>query len=411
MLIITEIACVILEVIILYIFFKNAYNSPNKSKIITGISWLLFALILTMLSLTDDAEFIRLLFTFVSVALISSFIYNQKLLKSIITSVIFILFIAISDVFTTILLLNIGLSVLETNTMSHIVYLVFGHIIMLAVFFLLIALFPFSRTNYNPAIIIPIIPSLAVSLMLMLAITNDYIIKGKDIPGYYLLITIGLLYINVIFLLYAKALHEYANKRKEAELSNQHYEMQIKYYEQMHTHQEEVRALWHDMNKYINALHIDANTSSSELISHFNSITPIVDTNNSTINIILSDYVRMIKAIPADINLDIQIPDILSITTADLYIIIGNSIDNAISACQEPSLINPTIYLKLKYINNMLYYELTNPYSASEKTYDKPHLHGYGLKNIKKCVDKYQGTMLVNKDNNLFTLSIHLNLS
>ena len=36
--------------------------------------------------------------------------------------------------------------------------------------------------------------------------------------------------------------------------------------------------------------------------------------------------------------------------------------------------------------------------------------HGFGLQNVKRCVEKYNGDMLIEKDDRLFKLSLHLNI-
>lgn len=57
----------------------------------------------------------------------------------------------------------------------------------------------------------------------------------------------------------------------------------------------------------------------------------------------------------------------------------------------------------------MLYYHLENPYSPDYPKKSKGKNHGYGLKNIQKCVDTYHGHLSTTQESNIFTLSLRLN--
>ena len=58
---------------------------------------------------------------------------------------------------------------------------------------------------------------------------------------------------------------------------------------------------------------------------------------------------------------------------------------------------------------DMLYYHLENPYAPDCPKKSKGKNHGYGMKNIQKCVDKYQGHLSTAQENQILTLSFRLN--
>lgn len=83
-------------------------------------------------------------------------------------------------------------------------------------------------------------------------------------------------------------------------------------------------------------------------------------------------------------------------TKQDLNIIIGNTFDNAIEECA--TLVNrnpdtePEIKVSLIQMNDMLFFEITNP--CAQVSHKKPgSIHGYGLQNARRCVEKYNGSM------------------
>lgn len=78
------------------------------------------------------------------------------------------------------------------------------------------------------------------------------------------------------------------------------------------------------------------------------SISQVVDVNNRVVSVILNEYVQSARAFHIELELDVQIPEVLFVTAADLYVLIGNTMDNAIEACQSVPEEDRKITLKLK---------------------------------------------------------------
>lgn len=75
-----------------------------------------------------------------------------------------------------------------------------------------------------------------------------------------------------------------------------------------------------------------------------------------------------------------------------------------------------SLSLKLIYNRDRLIVRVSNPY-MTEIRYENgeiitskndSHHYGYGLKNVEKIVEKYDGYMEINHDNNVFTVDILL---
>ena len=97
----------------------------------------------------------------------------------------------------------------------------------------------------------------------------------------------------------------------------------------------------------------------------------------------------------------------LCISPVDLYVIIGNTVDNAVEACAQLPETERKIHIILRQANHMLFYEISNPFDSSG--YKKPgQIHGYGLKNVEKCVKNNHGNMEILRENMSFTVSIRL---
>ena len=101
---------------------------------------------------------------------------------------------------------------------------------------------------------------LIVSLLLF-----QYTAHGIEIPYAYLFVVLGLFLIDILFLSFIHYIQEKDEQLKLQELSFHHYEMQQNYYNQLHKQQESVRALWHDLNKYLKAANINQSESLKQL--------------------------------------------------------------------------------------------------------------------------------------------------
>lgn len=107
--------------------------------------------------------------------------------------------------------------------------------------------------------------------------------------------------------------------------------------------------------------------------------------------------------------MDVQVPEVLFVTAADLYVLIGNTRDNSIEACQILSVEQRSISIKLKTHNNILFFEMSNPYTDAHLHRIRNNYHGYGLKNVARCVEKYNGKMEVTNNAGIFQITAYMN--
>lgn len=248
----------------------------------------------------------------------------------------------------------------------------------------------------------------------------------------YFIVMLGLLYSNLLVLYYTDQLYVQTARRQNLEIAAHHFAMQQEYYDQLCKRQEETRALWHDMKKYIRAIQAEQETkvgcnendsgenmpeSSRSAVNEsllaleeaLESVTPVVDMGNHVINVILNEYVQAAGNIGAAVKMDVQVPDRLFVTAADLYILIGNTFDNALDACAALPEGKRTISLMLRCRNRVLYYEISNPYPDNYLGQHKGHFHGFGLKNVRQCVKRYHGSVDISTEGNIFCFMAHLN--
>lgn len=122
---------------------------------------------------------------------------------------------------------------------------------------------------------------------------------------------------------------------------------------------------------------------------------------------------------------DLIFSEKINIQPADLCIILGNALDNAIEACEklEERAGQGKCFIRLNsfYRHNMLLLTIENSYSGElsvgqdslfpATTKLDSETHGIGMHNIKEAAERYQGGVSWKEEGNVFTLTVMLNLA
>lgn len=189
------------------------------------------------------------------------------------------------------------------------------------------------------------------------------------------------------------------------------YIQQEEYYQQLLEKQAETRALWHDLNKYLRAAQAEAGPAEAlaQLQQMLDSATEMVDVGNTVLNVILNEYLQAAKAAGIELRMRVNITRELTVSAADLYIIIGNTMDNAIAACKALPTDQRHMTLLLRTHHDVLFYQLTNPCPHVPTRQSLDPMHGHGLRNVRRCVERYGGALETRIDQGFFVVSAHMN--
>ena len=130
-----------------------------------------------------------------------------------------------------------------------------------------------------------------------------------------------------------------------------------------------------------------------------------VDSGNHVVDSILNLQLSEADAVQAEIHTEITLPEDLPIVAFVINIILGNLLDNAITAlkhCEQRRL-----FVKLNYAAGSLFISVRNTYhnnGLSDKK-DTDDEHGIGLKSVKSVLDRYNGDMEIRKEDGVFSVS------
>lgn len=407
-----EIACVIAEMWIIHIFLGSLYNKRNESVLQMLGAYGIFGAVVTVFSLLPDMAFARLAVAFLGVWAISMLLFDAKILQGVLSGVGFCAIVAVNDVVSAVAFQACGVnaSALMDNHSYRVLFLVAGNIFLFGIIVIICLINRKSQSRMSIKILLPVLPCWIISILLCFVFTWQCIVMEYEWHPLFLAVLIGLLYTNIIMIYFTNKTSEQAQLKKDLEIAEHHYAMQQEYYDQLRVQQEETRALWHDISKYLRASQIDKSDDVlTEVQQMLDSISQVVDVNNRIVSVILNEYFQIAKDADISIELDVLVPTELFVTAADLYILLGNTLDNAIEACSELPKEQRHITLKLKKHNSMLYYEITNPYDKKHIHRARGNYHGFGLKNVAKCVEKYRGKLDVSTSNGVFCVIAHMN--
>lgn len=329
-------------------------------------------------------------------------------------------FFVLGSVVEILAMLLIGVRLPDTDLLmqagaARVIYVVFSNLIQIP---LLILVSHFFNREESDLRIVWLLPLISIQLA---SISVCYVVQchaaDKDFPDYMVFFMAVLLFANIMIVFYVEALRKNEKEKYLVELTEQHYHLQIEYYQQLLEKQQETKALWHDIKKYTAAMQAVAAQNDSEQLRQiaqaaedaYERVKDISAVGNPVVDALLNQYLRSAKENQIQVLLDITIPEVLAISTLLLSVVIGNTFDNAIEACRLIAPEKRVIHLQLRKQNRILFYSIENPYIDAVTQLRVGKHHGYGLKNVERAVNQNNGNFQVEKSKGLFVIQIRLN--
>lgn len=204
-------------------------------------------------------------------------------------------------------------------------------------------------------------------------------------------------------------------------------EMDSKSYQIMKEKYDELKIMAHDFDKYCNSIEGLLNKEQGEALRMTQTIKSknkefllVEYTNNTALNILLSQKMKECNDENIDFQLYVKDIDLSFIAEIDVVSIFANLIDNAIESCQISE--NKKIFLSINIMNDSYIVIRIDNSADKEPTvinnrlstlkHDKEN-HGIGFLSIQKSLEKYNGSLRwsYNKDSRIFTTTIMINIS
>lgn len=209
------------------------------------------------------------------------------------------------------------------------------------------------------------------------------------------------------------------------ELIQNQVKRQLKFYERLESMNKETRAIKHDMKNHMIVVRRLAEKGELGGLQQYltniehtaEKLDNILHTGNSIVDAIINEKLEVAhkKHIPLEVK--IQLPKELSIEPIDICVIMANSIDNAIEACskfEEEDM--RQIEIKSSCDKGYFIYSISNTTKEPVKIVNKQMAtskkdslnHGYGIINMRKSVERYDGKLSMDYKENCFYLYIEI---
>ncbi len=424
-----EISANLFEGIILISFFNTFLRRRCQNK---AIYWILpfvqasFTYIINQTSLETIPSV--LLFVSFAIAIAWAFYKGTMLQRVLFTIAFFVVWLA--SEFALLALLNLVFPDFFVHLMQpSIERLTSIMVCKLGLFIFLKIVQQFAPSGENRLPLRRILPLFSLPVVSLL-IVFDMQIYWQDQTNSSLFVltavsTLALLFTNLV------VFDQYCQMQREAEINKQYQLLQqhlMSEKEQIHLldeQQQEVRRLAHDVKNsllpVVNALNQEdpaaAKSLLGQILDGFAQSPSRIETGFSLIDAILSQKQKQSQDRQIRLNVVHHLHDIQRISDIDLSVILGNALDNAIEATAQTEDINRrVISLSLQSEKGLLSIKLKNPISGQLITRNGQYLstksdhknHGLGLSSIRILVEKYQGLMQIDTEENTFSLTILL---
>ena len=399
----------------MYNFMTAFFDEVRTPKPVLILSYIMYPVILCTTYLAIDIPLVNL-----SSGLIAVFIltlnYKSSMKKRLVIDIFVTMLFVLIDSIIAVSLGYTGVSPVEQGSYSYPV----GYVaIALVVFITSLISKKFKKKNSQENVsAVEWIASIAIPItsMYIIIIFLQYIStisKAKTVAGIAVILFINAL----VFMLYDRL-----SESNKAKLDSAIFEQERKfYYEQcqyMQQNEENIRSFRHDMKNHL--FTVAENIRTGEYKQAESYIKSMVNdklynekiysnTGNIAIDSVLNYKLNEASGKNIRINADIKVPSDIVVDPTDITSIVGNLLDNAINAVLKIAEQDREIIVNLSYNKGRLFINVKNKFNGIVKmsngrlvTDKDSSEHGYGLKNVERTLEKYNGYIEYQHNNGIF---------
>ena len=268
---------------------------------------------------------------------------------------------------------------------------------------------PTSKRNWLYQFIVPI-------LSIIFAFTVSAIQGQVFGPDYLSVISLlSLIVLSFSSLYFTLHLSQQQHAYYQNKLDKEQLQFQLRETQQSQEEYQRLQSLRHDLkNKHLTLLAL-LEENPDEAREYLHSLTDSISgkqtfySKNPTINFLLNQKLHDVED-EIELEIDCFVPQELSIQPDILAVILGNCLDNSISACLRlTDKSERTLALNIRYFQHNLFISINNTFNEQEQETRKTRQRdGWGLRNVDALVQEYQGTIKRFKENGHYRTEILL---
>ena len=266
-----------------------------------------------------------------------------------------------------------------------------------------------SKRNWLYQFIVPI-------LSIIFAFTVSAIQGQVFGPDYLSVISLlSLIVLSFSSLYFTLHLSQQQHAYYQNKLDKEQLQFQLRETQQSQEEYQRLQSLRHDLkNKHLTLLAL-LEENPDEAREYLHSLTDSISgkqtfySKNPTINFLLNQKLHDVED-EIKLEIDCFVPQELSIQPDILAVILGNCLDNSISACLRlTDKSERTLALNIRYFQQNLFISINNTFNEQEQETRKTRQRdGWGLRNVDTLVQEYQGTVKRFKENGHYRTEILL---
>lgn len=398
----------IIEALIVYFYAKSLYSTKRNVIFTFGIVTLSYIVLMLIYRFIFQNEIFNI-FLIISVNIVILF----TLFNSSVKSAIFHGFaLGITQLVSEFITMYLIAGILQTQSQNIVnehfeIAAILSRIIyfMLSRLLTLLSFKENSSRSWGKWFGLSLLPLSSILIIIAFRLlTNQVALPSKTNAVLVLSISFLLLVNILIYMLYEQAEKE-NQKLIELEIINQKNNIDLQYLNLLEKKNEKMQIMSHDYKRHI--LTLDAMSDSPEvkqyiqdMLGEISTYSRIGKTKNKILDVILSKYTDICSEKNIRFETDILSDNLSFINSADISALFNNLLDNSVEAAEQAKekyiflqITNALdVYHKIKIINSCD----TPPNVKKGKlrtTKQDRDLHGFGIKSIKKTVNKYNGEM------------------
>lgn len=404
--------------------FFSIFVTESRNTLLTNLSYIVYGIMITLSLLIIDIPIANLIISVVFIS-ITVFTYKINYKKGLLLIAFYCCISFIVELLSSVITGRVFIQPLIKGEYENI----FGLFLCKLGTFLVVLLLQngkYYKGNHAP----PLAYLLATLFTPASSITIGVMIMSiEGVTKTVALISMAILFlINILtFTLYDQISVYYEKQLETVTLKqeNIYYHNQLKSMEQS---VKDTRSFRHDIQNHFNMIEgfLKANKTDEAFLylqklreSDRLSENNIVNTGNFVVDSVLNYKLSTIQNLDVNTELDIFVPPMLSIDTVHFVSILTNLLDNAIEALNSITASeNKILKIRIGYNKGRLLIFIQNSYEgdiiyedglicSSKKEHES---HGYGLDNVRKALESYNGLLKISHNGGIFSIQALLYL-
>lgn len=211
---------------------------------------------------------------------------------------------------------------------------------------------------------------------------------------------------------------KYEMEKEIAQLKKEQAELLERNYEELRNIYSTHAKLFHDLHNHVEIMYryltqgktAETTQYLENLRTPIREITQTAWTGEEAVDYLINSKIALAEQSQIEVKTNIEFPRHTNIRSTDLVAILGNLLDNAIEAAENANSDLRFVSLTIRRINEMLVIKVENGYRTAPVTKggklqtskSNKELHGWGLKSACAAVERYDGTVEISYENNVF---------